>query len=70
MTAFHNGRGAAEEDRSGVRKPPSQWKVSDLDIVLSEPTGPQPPQRGDSNNQSESMEGARETSPLAPLVID
>lgn len=74
VTAFHNGRGPAEEDRSGVRKPPSQWKVSDLDIVLSEPTdaceGPQPPQRGDSNNQSESMEGARETSPLAPLVID
>lgn len=53
------GRGHAEEDRSGVRKPPSQWKVSDLDIVLSEPAetreGPQLPQGGDSKT-SECLE--------------
>lgn len=53
------GCGRAEEDRSGTRKPPSQWKVSDLDIVLSDPTGVSP-QSGDSNN-SESLKGARET---------
>lgn len=74
VAVFCGGCGRAEEDRSGVRKPPSQWKVSDLDIVLSEPTetweGPRSPQGGDSNN-SESLEGAREThSPLARLVID
>lgn len=71
---FRGGCGHAEEDRSGVRKTPSQWKVSDLDIVLSEPTdsweGPRSPKGGNSNN-SESLEGAREAySPLAPLVID
>lgn len=53
------GRDHAEEDRSGVRKPPSQWKVSDLDIVLSEPAetreGPQLPQGGDSKT-SECLE--------------
>lgn len=58
------GRGHAEEDRSGIRKPPTKWKVSDLDIVLSDPTGvwegPPSPQSGDSNN-SESLKGARET---------
>lgn len=74
VTVFHGGCGHAEEDRSGTRKPPSQWKVSDLDIVLSEPTemweGPQPPHGGNSN-KSESLRGARSpSSPLAPLVID
>ena len=58
------GCGHAEEDRSGIRKPPGEWKVSDLDIVLSEPTetweGPRSPQEGDSNN-SESLGGTRET---------
>ncbi|XP_075879529.1 apoptosis-stimulating of p53 protein 1-like isoform X4 [Nelusetta ayraudi] len=35
-------RSLSEEDRSRVRKPPGQWKVSDLDVVLSEPAeGPQ-----------------------------
>lgn len=52
------GCGRAEEERSGVRNPPSQWKVSDLDIVLSEPTdtweGRRSPQGGDSKN-SESL---------------
>lgn len=47
--------GGAEEDRTGTRKPPGQWKVSDLDIVLSEPTetweGPPSPQGGDGNNR-------------------
>ncbi|XP_029316481.1 apoptosis-stimulating of p53 protein 1-like isoform X2 [Cottoperca gobio] len=50
-------RSLSEEDRSGIRKPPSQWKVSDLDIVLSEPTetweGPGSPQGGHSNNTNE-----------------
>ncbi|KAM9707731.1 LOW QUALITY PROTEIN: apoptosis-stimulating of p53 protein 1-like [Menidia menidia] len=32
-------RSLSEEDRTGGRRPPDQWKVSDLDIVLSEPTG-------------------------------
>lgn len=54
----------AEEDTSGVRKPPSQWKVSDLDIVLSGPNetweGPRSPQGGNSN-YSESIEGPWET---------
>ncbi|XP_030299819.1 apoptosis-stimulating of p53 protein 1-like isoform X2 [Sparus aurata] len=45
-------RSLSEEDRSGTRKPPSQWKVSDLDIVLSDPTGVSP-QSGDSNNTNE-----------------
>ncbi|MEQ2189152.1 hypothetical protein GOODEAATRI_022311 [Goodea atripinnis] len=53
--------GRAEEDRSGVRKPSSQWKVSDLDIVLSEPTetweGPLSPQAGDGNNSESSWRG-------------
>lgn len=34
------GRGLTEEDRSGPSKAPSQWKVSDLDITLSEPVEP------------------------------
>uniref|UniRef100_H2MTA3 Protein phosphatase 1, regulatory subunit 13Ba n=1 Tax=Oryzias latipes TaxID=8090 RepID=H2MTA3_ORYLA len=50
-------RSASEEDRSGIRKPPSQWKVSDLDIVLSEPTemlqGSLSSQGKDSNNTNE-----------------
>lgn len=64
----HGGCGHAEEDRSGIRKPPGEWKVSDLDIVLSEPTetweGPRSPQEGDSNN-SESLGGTRETHPAS-----
>lgn len=64
VTVFDGGCGPTEEDRSGARKPPSQWKVSDLDIILSEPTemceGHQSPQEGDSNN-CESLEGAQET---------
>lgn len=64
LLLLFGGCGRAEEDRSGIRKPPSQWKVSDLDIVLSDPTGvwegPSSPQSGDSNN-SESLKGARET---------
>ncbi|XP_056249480.1 apoptosis-stimulating of p53 protein 1-like isoform X2 [Seriola aureovittata] len=56
-TPLSHTRSLSEEDRSGVRNPPSQWKVSDLDIVLSEPTetweGPRSPQGGDSNNTNE-----------------
>ncbi|XP_054862134.1 apoptosis-stimulating of p53 protein 1-like isoform X5 [Amphiprion ocellaris] len=56
-TPLSHIRSVSEEDRSGIRKPPSQWKVSDLDIVLSEPTesweGPGSPQGGDSNNTNE-----------------
>ncbi|KAK5916303.1 hypothetical protein CgunFtcFv8_011301 [Champsocephalus gunnari] len=50
-------RSLSEEDRSDIRNPPSQWKVSDLDIVLSEPTetheGPGSPQGGHSINTNE-----------------
>ncbi|XP_068436231.1 apoptosis-stimulating of p53 protein 1-like isoform X2 [Clinocottus analis] len=50
-------RSLSEEDRSGSKKPPGQWKESDLDIVLSEPTetweGPRSPQGGDGNNTNE-----------------
>ncbi|XP_022067207.1 apoptosis-stimulating of p53 protein 1-like isoform X4 [Acanthochromis polyacanthus] len=56
-TPLSHIRSVSEEDRSGIRKPPSQWKVSDLDIVLSEPTesweGPGSPQGGNSNNTNE-----------------
>lgn len=61
----------SEEDRSGTRKPPTQWKVSDLDIILSGPTetweGPRSPQGGDSN-YSESLEGSRETYSLLDIM--
>ncbi|XP_067471463.1 apoptosis-stimulating of p53 protein 1-like isoform X2 [Thunnus thynnus] len=57
-TPLSHIRSLSEEDRSGIRKPPSQWKVSDLDIVLSEPTetweGPRSPQEGDSNTNEAS----------------
>ncbi|XP_071770368.1 apoptosis-stimulating of p53 protein 1 [Centroberyx gerrardi] len=74
-TPLSHIRSLSEEDGSGVRKPPSQWKVSDLDIILAEPTekgeGPQSPQWGDSNNTNEaswptickSMSEWRTTSP-------
>ncbi|XP_069391787.1 apoptosis-stimulating of p53 protein 1-like isoform X9 [Paralichthys olivaceus] len=66
-TPLSHTRSLSEEDRSGCRNPPSQWKVSDLDIVLSEPTGtwegPGSPQGGDSDN-SESVEAQQ--SPLSP----
>ncbi|XP_034713408.1 apoptosis-stimulating of p53 protein 1-like isoform X8 [Etheostoma cragini] len=56
-TPLSHIRSLSEEDRSGIRKPPSQWKVTDLDIILSEPTemweGPRSPQGGDSNNTNE-----------------
>ncbi|KAM7404082.1 hypothetical protein PAMA_004486 [Pampus argenteus] len=56
-TPLSHTRSLSEEDRSGIRKPPSQWKVSDLDIVLSEPTetreGPRSPRGGNSNNTNE-----------------
>ncbi|XP_014269061.2 apoptosis-stimulating of p53 protein 1 isoform X2 [Maylandia zebra] len=52
-TPLSHIRSLSEEERSAIRKPPSQWKESDLDIVLSEPTerweGPLSPQGGDSN---------------------
>ncbi|CAF90261.1 unnamed protein product, partial [Tetraodon nigroviridis] len=35
-TPLSHTRSLSEEDRSGPRKPPSPWKVSDLDITLSE----------------------------------
>ncbi|KAL6105861.1 ppp1r13b [Pungitius sinensis] len=56
-TPLGHVRSLSEEDRSGGRKPPGQWKESDLDIVLSKPPetweGPRPPQGGDSNNTNE-----------------
>ncbi|XP_035771073.1 apoptosis-stimulating of p53 protein 1-like [Neolamprologus brichardi] len=52
-TPLSHIRSLSEEERSAIRKPPGQWKESDLDIVLSEPTerweGPLSPQGGDSN---------------------
>ncbi|KAG7244366.1 hypothetical protein INR49_003223 [Caranx melampygus] len=57
-TPLSHTRSLSEEDRIGVRNPPSQWKVSDLDIVLSEPTdtweGPRSPQGGNSNTNEAS----------------
>lgn len=48
-------RCVSEEDRSCIRKPPGQWKVSDLDVMLSEPAeGPQA-------DTSESLEKALAT---------
>nr|XP_054597438.1 apoptosis-stimulating of p53 protein 1 isoform X3 [Nothobranchius furzeri] len=50
-------RSLSEEDETGTRKPPGPWIVSDLDIVLSEPTetwdGPPSPQGRDGTNTSE-----------------
>ncbi|CAL9686274.1 unnamed protein product [Knipowitschia caucasica] len=34
-TPLSHTRSLSEEDRSAVKKPPSQWKVSDLDLVIS-----------------------------------
>lgn len=46
-------RGGPEEDTTGTSNSPGQWKVSDLDIVLPEPTeGPRSPQGGDGNSES------------------
>ncbi|XP_067335448.1 apoptosis-stimulating of p53 protein 1-like isoform X3 [Channa argus] len=63
-TPLSHIRSLSEEDRSGIRKPPSPWKVSDLDIVLSGPTelceGPRSPQGGDSNYRE--SQGANEAS--------
>lgn len=60
---LRGGRGHTEEDRSGTRKPPSQWKVSDLDIILSEPIetwdGRSPLLERDSK-ESEFLKGVRE----------
>ncbi|XP_070835464.1 apoptosis-stimulating of p53 protein 1-like isoform X6 [Chaetodon trifascialis] len=69
-TPLSHIRSLSEEDRSGIRKPPSQWKVSDLDIVLSEPTetweGPQSPQGGDSNNKRTDPPPAVAVRPYVP----
>nr|XP_061798407.1 apoptosis-stimulating of p53 protein 1-like [Nerophis lumbriciformis] len=50
-------RSQSDEDKIGIRKPPKQWKVSDLDIILSEPNDlgerPLSPQEDKSNNTSE-----------------
>lgn len=66
--------GHTEEDRSGTRKSPSQWKVSDLDIILSEPIETWDAHsallEGDSKD-SEFLNSVREAnSQLAALVID
>lgn len=70
----HGGRGHTEEERSGTRKPASQWKVSDLDIVLSEPIekwdSRSPLLEGDSK-ESEFLNGASQAySQHTALVID
>ncbi|XP_028994224.1 apoptosis-stimulating of p53 protein 1-like isoform X2 [Betta splendens] len=56
-TPLSHIRSLSEEDKSDMRNPPGQWKVSDLDIVLSNPSetweGPQSPWGGDSNNTNE-----------------
>ncbi|XP_037097799.1 apoptosis-stimulating of p53 protein 1 isoform X3 [Syngnathus acus] len=50
-------RSLSDENESGIRKPPSQWKVSDLDTVLSQPNdlcgGPKSPQGDKGNNTNE-----------------
>lgn len=67
-------RGHTDEDRSGTRKSPGHWKVSDLDIILSEPIetwdGRSALLEGDSKD-SEFLNSVREAnSQLAALVID
>ncbi|KAM3843236.1 apoptosis-stimulating of p53 protein 1-like [Diretmus argenteus] len=56
-TPLSHTRSLSEEEGSGVRKPPSQWKVSDLDVVLSELAekgeGPRLHQGGDSKDTNE-----------------
>ncbi|KAM4542339.1 apoptosis-stimulating of p53 protein 1-like isoform 2-T6 [Odontesthes bonariensis] len=56
-TPLSHIRSLSEEDRSGVRTAPGRWKVSDLDVVLSEPTetfeGPRSSRGGDGNNTNE-----------------
>ncbi|XP_037551274.1 apoptosis-stimulating of p53 protein 1 [Nematolebias whitei] len=53
-TPLNHIRSLSEEDRTGTSNSPSQWKVSDLDIVLPEPTeGHGSPQGGDGNNTNE-----------------
>ncbi|XP_030574061.1 apoptosis-stimulating of p53 protein 1-like isoform X2 [Archocentrus centrarchus] len=56
-TPLSHIRSLSEEERSAIRKPSSQWKESDLDIILSEPTerwdGPLSPQGGDGDNTNE-----------------
>ncbi|KAK0156522.1 Apoptosis-stimulating of p53 protein 1 [Merluccius polli] len=53
-TPFGQIRSHSEEEGSVLRKPSSQWKVSDLDIILSPASengeGPRSPQGGNSNN--------------------
>ncbi|KAM8834416.1 LOW QUALITY PROTEIN: apoptosis-stimulating of p53 protein 1-like [Synchiropus picturatus] len=53
-TPLGHVRSLSEEERSGLSNPASQWKVSDLDIVLSEPPaeGPQS-SGGDGHNPNE-----------------
>ncbi|XP_061157676.1 apoptosis-stimulating of p53 protein 1-like isoform X1 [Syngnathus typhle] len=51
-------RSLSDENKSGIRKPPSQWKVSDLDTVLSQPNdlcggAPESPQGDKGNNTNE-----------------
>ncbi|XP_069391790.1 apoptosis-stimulating of p53 protein 1-like isoform X11 [Paralichthys olivaceus] len=69
-TPLSHTRSLSEEDRSGCRNPPSQWKVSDLDIVLSEPTGtwegPGSPQGGDSDNKRTDPPPAVAVRPYVP----
>ncbi|XP_051941636.1 apoptosis-stimulating of p53 protein 1-like isoform X4 [Hippocampus zosterae] len=51
-------RSLSDEDKSGISKSPKQWKVSDLDITLSEPNDlrPKSPHGDQSNNTSEASE--------------
>ncbi|XP_077476773.1 apoptosis-stimulating of p53 protein 1-like isoform X2 [Stigmatopora argus] len=52
-------RSQSDENKIGIRKPPSKWKVSDLDIILSEPNDlcecPHSLQEDKSNNTNEAL---------------
>ncbi|KAM6973264.1 protein phosphatase 1, regulatory subunit 13Ba [Aplochiton taeniatus] len=54
--SFIHARSQSEEEGFGVRKPSSQWKVSDLDIQLDpaeQREGPRSPPGADSNNTTD-----------------
>ncbi|KAM9777575.1 apoptosis-stimulating of p53 protein 1-like [Neosynchiropus ocellatus] len=54
-TPLSHVRSQSEEERSGISNPASQWKVSDLDIILSEPPaeGPQSSHGADGDDPNE-----------------
>ncbi|XP_046907020.1 protein phosphatase 1, regulatory subunit 13Ba isoform X2 [Hypomesus transpacificus] len=53
---FNHARSHSEEEGCGVRKPPSQWKVSDLDVLLApaeQGEGPRSPSGAENVNSTD-----------------